>query len=150
MGALTWDLVASGELLEKDSDTFPHATRYLYLVGYIILATTVLNFLSEVKLQTNLVEVIPSLQFFDHFFDHVPWVLLGMTILGIPSRYHSFLYGYGTWKALFSSATAKKTGIKMRNREGIVSCSQNLLCQDYQFPGTPSQIALYQPCNYQG
>lgn len=131
LAALGWDLVASGEVVvERDSKDFPRPARLLLLVGYVVLATTVLTFLADVPLQDTLLMKVPNLRFFDHPFDHVPWVLLGILILGIPTLLMHLLMDIGQWKRHINTVqqqrdnqarqnTANQRATSLKNRRSI-------------------------------
>jgi hypothetical protein len=50
------------------------------------------------KLPSELLSNQPSLRFFENFFDHVPWILVGILILGIPTIIVHFIIDLGHGK----------------------------------------------------
>src|SRR6185312_10673837 len=80
--ALGWDMFMSKEIVMRHSREFPKLTRPLLLSSYVVISSTVITFLGDFPLPVHTSATDSIAEFFHHPFDHVPWVLLGIMILG--------------------------------------------------------------------
>jgi hypothetical protein len=120
IAALLWDYFSDAELVTShathdapdDAIEVPHPARLLLLSGYTLLSLTALTALADYDPATStnpFVQFLISLHgsstthdnlvtaLLNHPFDHVSWILLGITVLGTTSLLIQFVLDVGDW-----------------------------------------------------
>jgi hypothetical protein len=91
MLALLWSLILSGQQVTNvQGRIFPRHARMLLYLGYTIIMSSALLYLTSLREQGSGAFIATS-------FESSTWPLLGLLFLGIPTVIVSFVLGLGRW-----------------------------------------------------